>query len=153
MALDYFGKTAQDMRPEALTPADLVRLRERARALLSSVPVSDLASAKETATASHTVNIESGQASAVGHEPAAGAGGRRLNERRKTLLSAKLVLGDMSSVIDCFVRDLSDSGARVALAAPVQLPQVFVLRFNNGTYHRCRVMRRKGLEIGVQFLD
>jgi hypothetical protein len=78
---------------------------------------------------------------------------RRHTARHKTMISGKLVFNDMASAIDCIVRDLSETGARIKLAAPVQLPPVFILRFNDGHYHRCKVRRRTALEFGVEFLD
>jgi len=128
---------------QALPPEALERLRNRARSLLGGP--------KPEPVDTDTVAVgpaESPTATAP-TDPAQ----RRHAERHKTMLSGKLVFNGLSSVIDCFVRDLSDSGARITLSAPVQLPPTFILRFNDGRYHRCRVRRRGGFEIGVEFID
>ena len=51
------------------------------------------------------------------------------------------------------VSSWSDGGARVKLNAPVQVPQVFLLRFADSRVRRCKVRRRNALELGVEFLD
>jgi hypothetical protein len=82
----------------------------------------------------------------------AGASPRRSNSRSKTLKSAKIVFNKNQSVIDCFVRDLSPTGARLKLGDLVPLPKTFVLELHDGTRHDCERVRAMGTEIGVRFL-
>ena len=77
----------------------------------------------------------------------------RYTDWQKTLIGGKVVFDDMMTVYDCTICDLSEGGARVKLNAPVQLPQVFMLRFNDGRIRQCKLRRRYGLELGVEFLD
>jgi hypothetical protein len=134
------SKGASGSSPETLPPEALDRLRHRARLLLGTKP-SDVAGPQPEA------------APAAASASANDAAQRRGAERRKTLLTGKVVFNDMASVFDCVVRDMSESGARIKLAAPVQVPPVFGLRLTDGRYYRCKVRRRAALELGVEFLD
>jgi hypothetical protein len=78
---------------------------------------------------------------------------RRVNSRNKTLKSAKIVFNKNQSVIDCFVRDLSPTGARLKLGDVAAVPRNFILELNDGTRHDCERVRAMGLEIGVRFLN
>jgi hypothetical protein len=82
----------------------------------------------------------------------AGASPRRTNSRSKTLKSAKIVFNKNQSVIDCFVRDLSPTGAKLKLGDIVAVPKIFVLELHDGTRHDCERVRAMGQEIGVRFL-
>ncbi|HVO03458.1 MAG TPA: PilZ domain-containing protein [Candidatus Cybelea sp.] len=80
------------------------------------------------------------------------ASNRRNLARHKTLKSAKIVFNNKQSVIDCFVRDISDTGAKLQVADLVAIPRNFTLMFHDGTSHECERVRAHGLEIGVRFL-
>jgi hypothetical protein len=82
----------------------------------------------------------------------AGASPRRTNSRNKTLKSAKIVFNKNQSVIDCFVRDLSPTGAKLKLGDLVPLPKTFVLELHDGTRYDCERVRSMGQEVGVRFL-
>jgi hypothetical protein len=82
----------------------------------------------------------------------AGASPRRSNSRAKTLKSAKIVFNKNQSVIDCFVRDLSPTGAKLKLGDLVPLPKNFVLELHDGTRYDCERVRSMGQEVGVRFL-
>jgi PilZ domain len=133
--VDYYKKPAPGFSGNTLTPEAFRLLRDRASRLLGDHP--SAARAPETA-APETAPQEPTQ--------------RRVSTRRRTLLTGKLVFNDMASVLDCVVRDLSENGARIKLAALVQLPPAFDLRLHDGRYYRCKVRRRTGLELGVEFL-
>jgi hypothetical protein len=77
---------------------------------------------------------------------------RRNTGRRKTLRSAKIIFNKKQSVIDCFVRDLSDTGAKLGVADLVAVPRNFTLVFNDGSTRQCERVRAHGQEIGVRFL-
>lgn len=76
---------------------------------------------------------------------------RRHDARRKTLKSAKIVFHHNQSVIDCFVRDLSATGAKLMLPDMIPIPKQFKLVLHDGTIHGCEIMRINGKEIGVRF--
>jgi hypothetical protein len=81
-----------------------------------------------------------------------GGANRRVTTRRKTLKSAKIVFNNKQSVIDCFVRDVSDTGAKLMVSDLLAVPKTFTLRFNDGTVQDCERVRAHGQEIGVRFL-
>jgi hypothetical protein len=81
-----------------------------------------------------------------------GASPRRGLNRQKTLKSAKIVFNKNQSVYDCFVRDLSETGAKLSLGDLVALPKTFALELHDGTRLQCERVRSMGREIGVRFL-
>jgi hypothetical protein len=56
--------------------------------------------------------------------------------------------------VPCVVRDVSDTGARVATHSPDQLPDEFILGLTNaGSLRRlCKVVWRSETEVGVSFV-
>ena len=78
---------------------------------------------------------------------------RRITDRKKTLKSAKIVFNKKQSVIDCFVRDVSSTGAKLQVGDLLALPRSFTLVLNDGTSHECERVRAHGTEIGVRFLN
>jgi len=78
---------------------------------------------------------------------------RREYPRLRVLKGAKFVLGT-SSLLDCVVRDLTNSGARVEIASSVDLPEVVAITFDGGrTCRPCRLAWRRLNATGVQFLE
>jgi hypothetical protein len=77
---------------------------------------------------------------------------RRVTGRAKTLKSAKILFNKNQSVIDCFVRDLSETGAKLSVGDIAAVPRIFVLELRDGTRFQCERVRAMGLEIGVRFL-
>jgi hypothetical protein len=75
-----------------------------------------------------------------------------VNNRSKTLKTAKIIFNKNQSVIDCFVRDLSDTGAKLKLGDIAAVPRMFILELHDGTRRDCERVRAMGLEIGVRFL-
>lgn len=77
---------------------------------------------------------------------------RRSNARSRMLKGVKLILGK-SSVMDCVVRNVTNSGARLHLPNTIDLPEVFELTFDGGySFRRCRIVWRSVTEAGVQFI-
>jgi hypothetical protein len=75
---------------------------------------------------------------------------RRTAVRRRALKAGKIVFNDGASVIDCTVRDLSETGARVLVDSPLGVPPRFVLDVS-GTLRPARVVWRKAGALGVAF--
>jgi len=72
--------------------------------------------------------------------------------RYRTDRSARIVLDD-GGVIDCFVRDLSTTGARLELANLKQVSGKFILRIDGMPKpHKCRVAWRTANMLGVEYL-
>jgi PilZ domain len=77
----------------------------------------------------------------------------RRSNRKRALLSGRIIFNNRCSVIDCTVRDISDTGARIAFAHPVQIPQEFELDIpKRGPAVRARVMWSNGNDHGVSFV-
>lgn len=136
--MSEYGKRSTPVAAKVLSPETLERWRSRARGLLGD---------------GASVPTESGSATAPETAAPADAAQRRRSARQKTLIGGQVVFNDMMSTYDCTIRDLSDSGARLKLNAPVQVPPVFILRFAGGQVRRCKLRRRVALELGVEFLD
>ena len=81
-----------------------------------------------------------------------------MNNRRKALRvnfvkPAQLVAIDGKTICQCEVRDLSSRGARLVVLAPVALPNDGILHLPlDGVTWPYRIKRRRGNEIGVQFI-
>ena len=76
---------------------------------------------------------------------------RRKFSRARVLKAAKLFLGS-SSVLDCEVRNLSSTGARVATPNTSDLPDRLTMTFDSGrTLRACRIVWRKPNEAGLEF--
>jgi len=77
---------------------------------------------------------------------------RRKHVRTRVLKDAKFLLGN-SSVIDCVVCDLTNSGAGVEVPNTISLPDVFDLTFDGGrSVRHGRSAWRKLNKTGVEFI-
>ncbi len=78
-----------------------------------------------------------------------GVGGHK-SPRFRTLKGAQIVW--LTGVpVKCIVRNLSQTGAKIEVRNPI--PETFDLIFDNDeSRHRCRVVWREELYIGVQFI-
>jgi len=76
---------------------------------------------------------------------------RRRLARSRVFKSAKLVVG-ASSVVNCVVRNLTNTGACIHVPSTVGLPENLVLTFDGGRSMRsCRLRWRTQNETGVEF--
>jgi PilZ domain len=81
-------------------------------------------------------------------------GERRTSARQRRLNGAKIIFNNNSSVFDCVVRDLSDTGARLRVASPIGIPDSFDLRIDrNGACYPSKVVWRSADYIGVIFSE
>jgi hypothetical protein len=73
---------------------------------------------------------------------------RRQSARFRTLKGAKAVFNEGSSVVDCVVRDLSDTGARLKVETSLGFPERFTLVLQaDGTCRRCKSTWRTAQEL------
>ncbi len=73
--------------------------------------------------------------------------------RQRVLLSGKIVYGDSDLTMDCAIRDLSVTGARIRLHSPVILPAtVWLIELRSGTAFECRIARRNVPDFGLRFI-
>jgi hypothetical protein len=77
---------------------------------------------------------------------------KRRSQRQRVLKSGKIAYGGGSIVVDCTIRNLSDSGARLQVPTSVAIPDRFEFT-ETATGKRCTatVMWRKGDMIGIRF--
>jgi hypothetical protein len=78
---------------------------------------------------------------------------RRGAVRQRVLKPAKIARMDAKSLVDCQLRDVSETGARLRCAALSMVPNDFYLIFpTEGVRRQARVAWRRGEEIGVHFV-
>jgi two-component system cell cycle response regulator len=78
---------------------------------------------------------------------------RRGAARRRVLKPGKIMRVDNQSLVDCQMRDVSDTGARLRCADQASVPKEFYLIFPaDGMKCLARVMWRRGDELGIHFI-
>lgn len=80
------------------------------------------------------------------------ASNQRIVPRLRALKGAKIIFENRATTMDCTVRNISDTGVKIAVAIPTALPEQFFLRLEDGREYRCLVRWRKLAEFGVEFL-
>lgn len=75
---------------------------------------------------------------------------RRNAQRRRVMRAAQLVFNHGRSTIDCTLRDISATGARARVSAPVDLPPELQLKLVDGTVYDCRLRWYRGSEVGLE---
>jgi hypothetical protein len=79
---------------------------------------------------------------------------RRSSKRWQAALKARIVFNNRSSVLDCTVRDLSETGARIYFADVSAIPPEFELEIpNRGLRVQGHLMWSRGANHGIMFLD
>jgi hypothetical protein len=77
---------------------------------------------------------------------------RRYTSRERTLKGCRIAFNHDSSVIDCIVRNRSDSGACLQVESPLGIPNEFDLISDADAGRRhCKVVWRSEKRIGVAF--
>jgi hypothetical protein len=79
---------------------------------------------------------------------------RRSSKRWHTVLKALIVSNNQSSPIECTVRDLSDTGARIYFADASAIPPYFELEIpTKGLRIQSRLVWSQGANHGLTFLE
>lgn len=78
---------------------------------------------------------------------------RRSSDRQRTLLAGILIHGAAALTVDCAIRDLSKSGARVRLGAPDNFskPLMFLV-CRSGEAFEAEITWRRANDVGLTFL-
>jgi PAS domain-containing protein len=76
---------------------------------------------------------------------------RRREHRSRTLRSGKIVFNGKRSVIDCVVRNLSDTGACLQVSNPTSVPPGFELVIDGDGASGCHVVWRSDTRVGIAF--
>ena len=74
----------------------------------------------------------------------------RISDRRRVFKAGKIIFNKDSSVIDCTIRNVSQTGAMISVPNAVTVPQEFELRWDANT-ELCAVVWRKVDGVGVKF--
>ncbi len=78
---------------------------------------------------------------------------RRRYPRIRVQKDAKIVVGTFS-VLNCVVRDISSTGARIEIQDAAGLPDAVDVTFDGGhTFRPCRLRWRSQTETGVEFFE
>lgn len=77
---------------------------------------------------------------------------KRYSPRQRVLKAAKIITMDNTSVVDCTVRNMSNSGAQVIIEKSVKMPAEFQFFLANGDTVRDAVLAwHRGDRVGVKF--
>ena len=75
----------------------------------------------------------------------------RASQRRRTLKQGKIVLSDWQ-VLDCLIRDMSETGARLEIGGVTELPKAFrLLVASSNLLYPVDLAWQAGLGVGVRF--
>jgi PilZ domain len=78
----------------------------------------------------------------------------RRAERIRSFLRAQIIFNNRMSTIDCVIKNISTSGAKVALSSSLAVPTEFDIDIpQKGRSHRARLVWRDNDAIGIEFLD
>ena len=78
---------------------------------------------------------------------------RRRYPRIRVQKDAKILIGTFS-VLNCVVRDISSTGARIEIQDAPDLPEAVDVTFDGGhTFRPCRLRWRSPTETGVEFFE
>lgn len=80
---------------------------------------------------------------------------KRGHSRRRTLLRGRICYGPSHAMsLDCVIRDISDSGAKLRAPAGQAMPERFtLLNIPEGIACESRLVWRRGEDAGVQFVS
>lgn len=79
---------------------------------------------------------------------------RRSGTRLRTILSGQIRLDEPASIYECAVRDISDTGAQIALKHLVKVPHEFDLEIPKRNMSvRAKLVWSHGLRHGLSFTD
>jgi len=78
---------------------------------------------------------------------------QKRSQRLRTLKGDSILVAN-GGAIDCTVRNISETGARLEVENPVGIPDKFTLIAQHERIKRgCRIVWRKAKQIGVRFVD
>ena len=78
------------------------------------------------------------------------AGENRVARRRRVMKAGRIEFN--GNGIECTVRNISETGAAIEVASPIQCPLAFILVIpSDGSVKPCHVVWQKGKRIGVKF--
>jgi len=77
---------------------------------------------------------------------------RRTSERSRCLYAGRLAFGKIATQLDCTIRNLSETGARIEVSDALPMPDTFEVQITKrGIAYNGKMLWRHGSEIGVVF--
>lgn len=77
---------------------------------------------------------------------------KRIAARRKVLKTAKIISFDKSTVLTCTIRDLSETGAKLAVEVSSAIPKEFYFyQLSDNSIRDAKLAWRKAGQVGVNF--
>jgi hypothetical protein len=77
---------------------------------------------------------------------------KRVASRNRIVRNGKIVFANFKMILDCTMRDISDTGAKVIAMQPAQVPDQFrLILITDQVMRDAKVVWRRGREIGVEF--
>lgn len=78
---------------------------------------------------------------------------KRKNSRHPMRRAAEVFFGLQKSPVRCVIWDMSDGGARLAVACPLaDLPRIFTLSLFNNVQRKCEIVWSDTRYVGVKFI-
>ena len=76
----------------------------------------------------------------------------RAAARHRIVRNGKIVFANFTMVLDCTMRDISETGAKVIAVKPAEVPEKFrLILITDQVMRDAKVVWRRGREIGVEF--
>ncbi len=72
--------------------------------------------------------------------------------RYRTFKGGRIIYGSGSLMVNCLIRNLSHSGAKLKVDEPFDCPEQITLQIVEGPSYQCQVVRHEGTELAVEFL-
>jgi hypothetical protein len=76
---------------------------------------------------------------------------RRAAPRKRTLKGGRIAFNAGQSTIECVIRNLSETGAKLHVSSVIGIPPTFELLLSDNSRRKCRVVWRSLQEMGVTF--
>ena len=78
----------------------------------------------------------------------------RQGERVRALLRARIIFNNRNSTIDCLIKNISTSGAKISLGNTISVPSEFDLEVpQRARTYRARIVWRDAEALGVTFIE
>lgn len=88
------------------------------------------------------------------HDASPAARSEKHGAPMRVLKSGKLIYNNSNSVVDCQIREISESGCRIRVENSMGIPEHPMLQILDGkTKRQCQVAWKKLEEIGLEFID
>ena len=92
--------------------------------------------------------------SAYSHTPQDSKIEKRRCHRARRFKGGRIVVGRGNATIDCIIRDMTETGARLRIDSQLGVPKLFDLVAVSANHEfKCEIAWRCGFDIGVRFIE